>query len=47
MLTSLRHADLNIQRHKELFWPLAESGPRLSPRKVTARSDAGQRSAAH
>jgi hypothetical protein len=41
MLTSLRHADLNIQRQKELFWPLAEPGPRLSPRNVTARSDAG------
>jgi hypothetical protein len=45
MLTSLRHADLNIQRQKELFWPLAESGPRLSPCNVTARSDAGQRAA--
>lgn len=45
MLTSLRHADLNIQRQKELFWPLAEPGPRLSPRNVTARSDAGQRAA--
>jgi hypothetical protein len=47
MLTSLRHADLYIQGQKELFWPLAESGPRLSPRNVTARSDAGKRSAAH
>jgi hypothetical protein len=47
MLTSLRHADLNIQRRKELVWPLALAGPRLSPRNVTARSDAGQRSAAH
>jgi hypothetical protein len=47
MLTSLRHADLNIQRQKELVWPLALAGPRLPPRNITARSDAGRRPAGH